>query len=136
MYAGVALFDNAATPSPTRNTTKDVELPPPPLELELDELDELELEGPDPDDELAPELDDELELLAFPPPMPLLDAELLDDWAPHWPASPPSPPFPLPIPGGFVPWAQATMMNGVSASAERAKLVRERERRRSTMEPF
>jgi hypothetical protein len=90
---GVELFVKTALPSPTRNTTNDVEPLPPPLELELDdeELDELDDEDAfPPEDEL--ELDDALELLFPLPPMPLLDEELLEDWAPHWPASPPSPP--------------------------------------------
>lgn len=140
-YAAVDKFDKAAPPSPTRKTTNEVDPFPPPLELdeldelELDELelDELELDELEPEDELAPEPDDELELLEFPPPIPLLEAELLDETPPH---SPPSPPFPLPIPGLFVPSAQAMMTNGVRARAEPANLRREREGRRSTTRPF
>ena len=135
------MLERATLPSPTRNTTNDVDPFPPPLELdelELEELDELELDTFDElelEDELGPEPEDELELLEFPPPpIPLLEDELLEEVPPHWPASPPSPPSP--IPGRVVPVAQATMTNGVSASPEKASLVRDDERLKSTTRPF
>ena len=124
MYTGAAFPVSAELPSPTRTTTNDCGLFPPP-------------EPDDDDDELGPEPapdEDEFDAPPVPfPPIPLLAVELLDDCAPQ---SAPSPPWPFPKSGRVVPWAHATTMNGVRANEVKAMEVVDGERCRSTAVPF